>query len=174
MGQLQRTPQGYEYRRYRCNVCGRCSINADKLEHYVHKTLANALAIARLRAKLDPGGVEDARARLKRARDAKKRLSLDTRARDLMGDDNWYAALEKHAAEEAAAQRAYGETSTKSARAVNVPPPNQLHKPEQFARALGAMVDRIPVVPGRGTIEGRATIVSTVLDHEGRPWVLTP
>ena len=157
VGQLQTTPRGYVYRRYRCagRACrGGSSINADKLELYVKTKLAVALDDGDFVDSFSPEGAVEALEAWELAQAELDAFQVATSA--LAGD--FQVGLRHHAQTVAGAQATYEALAGQAARSEDLPAPDQLDKPEQFARALRAMVSRILVKRGRGAIEDRVIL----------------
>ena len=135
------------YRRYRCSnrACWKVSVNADQLEAHLRGTLKRTLATKAFRDAFAPAGLADAQDALRRAERDRERWAKDDRARDLMGDDSWYAGLEKRAEVVKAASDRYAKLTSQSAVHQVLPLPNQLDDPEHFARALRALVEAVTI-----------------------------
>jgi DNA invertase Pin-like site-specific DNA recombinase len=164
IGSLQgvRDPAGevQYYRRMRCTdpKCGRCSITADGLENYVRDRIGVALAARATRVRFDPGGLDVARQELEQAGSDLRRWAADDRARELMGDPAWYEGLAARSALLEDAKNRFRQIASKSARSELIPAITDLEDPEQFDRALRAMVVAVKVKPGRGPVQDRAEI----------------
>jgi hypothetical protein len=163
-GQLQTVPSGKTYRRYRCSnrACGGgSSILASALEEYVRGWLARALSERKIRELFTPGGLEDARDALDRAKAERTAYVSKMSA----ADPDFVTGLELRDQKLAKAQAVYDTAAEQAARVDRLPAADQLGDPEQFQRALGAMVDHVEVRRGRGTVDERATVVWR-LHHE--------
>ena len=173
VGALQ-TVRAYTYRRYRCSnpTCrGGSSISADKLEDYTLRALEKALAKDEVR--VNPGGGDEAREDLTHA-ETELDLYLATTSISEVGVTRFQAAKQARLEAVEAARKVWASRAQVSAQRTVLPGADELSEPGQFERALRSVVDRIDVVPGRGAIGDRVTIVSTVHDGKGRPRVLVP
>jgi DNA invertase Pin-like site-specific DNA recombinase len=162
-GGLQTLPtrpngQPRQYRRMRCADCNRCSINADNFETYVREYIRPWLADDEFVLQFVGGDLRSAEAELEQAKAERKRFAKDTRARRLMGDEDWYAALEQYGTEVVDAQHRYDEIATRNAQVSVLPGPDQLDTDSGLIRAVNIIVDSIVVTPGRGTLTDRIAI----------------
>ena len=147
---------GRRYRRYRCSnpdCRGGSSISADKLEDHTLRALFEALSNHRTRVKFIPGGTDEARDALERAEAELEAYMADPELSALGKAFRAGATSRAKAVEQA--RGVYQERIALAGRAEVLPAAGQLHGPGQFERALAAMVDRIDVQPGRGTVESR-------------------
>lgn len=175
IGSVTKGASGAKYRRMKCSApCpGGNSISADKLEQLVREELASALADKTIRDSFEPVGLEDAREALEAAEGERADYLSDLEARRLAGStEAWRAGLAARAAAVEKARERFEAIATQAARRDGLPAANELHKPEQFARALRAMVDRIVVTPSAPgsrsrVIEDRVTIVPRVVVLDG-------
>lgn len=158
-GNLQRV-RGHTYRRMRCSNddCRGTSINADKLDAYVRDRVGVALGARANRARYGGDGLDDAREALERAQGDLQRWAADDRTRDLIGDQAFYAGLEDRNAKVQEADDRYRQVAGQAARTEALPAVRDLEDPEQFARALEAMVKDVRV-SGRGSVIERSEIV---------------
>jgi hypothetical protein len=174
VGALQ-TVRGNTYRRMRCSnpdCRGGTSISAERLEEHVKAGLKELLGDKKARASFAPDGLDEARDALEQAKADRARWAADDRARDLMGDEAWYAGLEDRAHKVQRAQAHYQVIASQAARVERLPYPNELDDPDQFVRALRAGVKRVPVRPGRGTIGERVPAIGVLLNGDVVAWPL--
>lgn len=169
VGQLQTTPRGYTYRRMRCGSCARCSISADKLEQHVLEVLEKCERHLRYRLNSQGADADEFRVELQRAK--AKRTAYVTKMDP--EDPDFEAGLRVHDRALQEAEERWRQADRQEREVAVYPAGSQLQEPGQFQRALRAGVERILVRPGRGPVSGRVEIVSTVLDDNGAPWVLT-
>jgi hypothetical protein len=165
-GQFQTAASGNTFRRYRCSnaACGGgSSILASALEEYVRGWLERALATrSPIRELFTPGNLEQARDDLKRAKAERTAYIRKTPA----ADPDYEVGREDRDRVLSAAQERYDALAAQAARVDELPAADELHKPEQFQRALAAMIDHVTVRRGRGTVDDRVEIVWRGLDHE--------
>lgn len=169
VGALQ-SVHGYTYRRMRCSnpACkGGCSINADKLEAYVHEALTTPLlSDPAWRAQFGDDGLAGAQAALKAAQANRTALTHKVQPSD-PDFEVWKAKAD---AEVAVASEAFQAASAKAHQAKRLPLPEELSDPEQFARGLRAVTSlgRILIEPGRGAVDVRTSYVPFGDDDEAR------
>jgi len=149
-----------KYRRMRCSaVCeGGCSISADGLEAYMLEALQGYLAPGSpFRDLFTPEDTRDAQAALQAAQ-ANRDALPDVMAPTHPKFAEWLA---RYDAEIVTAQRAFQEASARANRVENLPPADELHKAEQFARGLRAVLTlgRFIVAPGRGAVRDRVSFI---------------
>ena len=159
IGSLQ-TVKGHRYRRYRCAARTHpCGIDGPRMEAVVHSEISRALADWALRL-VGPGSSDlgEAREAMEMAESHRDRWANDDFARDRMGEAKWRAGLIERESRYEEAREGYQLLASQSARSEVLPAADELDNPEQFARALRAMVDRIEVQPGRAPITERVSI----------------
>ena len=145
------------YRRMRCSTCFRASINADKLEDHVRAILREALSDASFRVRFVPGDVAGAQQAVEQA-EAELEAYLTSPALSALGDAFVAGAEVRQQAVELAREE-YEQLVSQAARSFEIPAANELDNPEQFLRAVSAVVEYIEVQPGRGEIGERVGIV---------------
>lgn len=168
VGAMQ-TVRGRKYRRYRCSnvaVCrGGSSIRAEKLEGYVRDRVGVVLGARAVTVSHDPAtGLEEARREVELAKFDLERWSRDHRARDVMGDDAWYAGLETCTKALEWVEAKEVALASQSMRMELLPAIDELGDPEQLVRAIRAVVKAIVVKPGRGKVTERVDIEWTEVD----------
>lgn len=152
--------QAVHGRRYRRMRCSHLSIGADALEEYVRDRLGVALGARSSRLSDDPNGA------LEEAREANERANselaayLSNPALSAMGDA-FVAGAEMRAAQVMETEQRYREEAGRARRSQVIPALTDLEDPEQFERALAAMVKAVWIRRGRGTVPERTTIVWT-------------
>lgn len=162
VGALQ-SVQGRRYRRMRCSApaCrGGSSIAADKIETYVREVIGDMLSDKRIRDSFAPNGIEEARDALEVAESERKRFAADLDIRTLLGDDAWRDGARSRTRAVEEARDRYQLIAGQAARSELLPAAGQLDDPEQFQRALRAVVATgmtISVRSGRGAVEDRVT-----------------
>jgi DNA invertase Pin-like site-specific DNA recombinase len=157
------------YRRYRCSgkECrGGTSISAEKLEGHLRAVLAVVLASEDFRDQFSPDGLADAEI----ARNAAK-ADLDGLTDVVPPSHPSFAEwFERYNAAFIRAEAAYLALATKADQHDLLPAADELHKPEQFLRALRALarVQRVVVAPGRGAVADRVRVLDQ-RDHVSGP-----
>ncbi len=157
VGALQ-SVHGRRYRRMRCSnpACrGGSSISADKLETYVRETLAGRLGDRRFRVRLAPAGVDEARETVEMAETA---LRAYLGMGDIVDAGAFRAGARDRQRTVDEARERYQALAGQDVRSETLPAAGELHKPEQFLRAVHAAVIEISVRPGRGAVEDRVTV----------------
>ena len=153
VGALQ-TVRERKYRRYRCSAAcrGGASINADALETYVREAMEQALADRRFRDAFSPAGLDEAHAALTEAEDEVERYLADLDVRNRVGDERWRRGLDARLRAEEEVRERYQQIANQSAQAETLPQAEELDDPDQFARALRALLRFVSIIvdPGRG------------------------
>lgn len=157
IGQLQ-TVKGVQRRRLRCGCGGGASITADGLEEFVRDRVGVALAARATVVRVESAPLYEAQEALALAESDLTRWLADDRTRELIGDELFHQGVEGRLEKLAEARERYQHVSSQVARAEVIPAISDLEDPEQFARAVAAMVKAVKVKPGRGSTGERATI----------------
>lgn len=144
------------YRRMRCGSCYRTAVSADQLEAHVREVLEALLADQDYRDQFAPEGLEAAAEALRAAEDNSAAL-VEKMPPSHPKFSEW---LERYDAELIAARDRYYELAAMADWSNSLPLASELHKPEQFERALRAVTrfDRIVVTAGRGPIADRVSV----------------
>lgn len=167
VGQLQTTPDGRRYRRYRCAAAackGGSSISADKLEGFVRSRLADLLGSKAFRVGFGAAGLEEAAEALSRARDARLRLATNTELLAALGSDAAVAMAHEATREVELAEARYQEIASGAARSRTLPAASELNDPAQLRLAVESIVGRLSVRRGRGSVDERVELVTVELD----------
>jgi DNA invertase Pin-like site-specific DNA recombinase len=163
---------GKGQRTYRCSASlashkgNRCkapaNITARILEEHVVEHLADALEGKTAQPLIDAPDLQTAETELDRLQRELETFAADNRARDLLGDDGWTAALEQRVTDRDAARSNYDD----AARAAFGDKPranlsDELAEmtPEQLGSILQVGLDQVIVTKGRGPAAGRIEIV---------------
>ena len=169
VGALQTVRKGTSYRRMRCSgaACkGGCSMRAEVIEGYMLEAMKRALSTRGFRDRFAPDGLAEAETEL--AATQAERSALTAKVKPSHPDFSaWLAAAD---ADVDIAQRRYLTIAGRANHAEDLPQASELHKPEQFARALRAAtsVGRFIVRPGRGPITERVSFEPDRLDDVTR------
>ena len=131
--------------------------SAPSFEDHVRGSSLNALADFTIRVRYVPGDLEEARTALEHAESELSKFVTDTGLRDVLGDA-WREGAEVRAREVEEARERYQGVASEHGRNEVLPAADELDDPEQFKRALAAMVEEIIVHSGRGAVEDRAEI----------------
>lgn len=162
VGALQ-TVRDRKYRRMRCSVLRPgCvgSVSAERLDAHVRAELKEAAADDDFTLQFVAGDLSAARNALEAAKAERRRYAKDVRARELFGEEDYYAGAEERATEVRAAQEHYDAIATANERVAELPAAHELDDDSKLVRFIRATGVRITVAPGRGTIAERVSIAA--------------